>query len=112
MNKTVCQFLSGVYFISITSACTVADSEREFIKSELHGTLIKVQDEKRDVYTLFIKNDTSSKVLEYSLFIGNFVEENDIKENDSVSKGANSHSILFYKKKNGKYQEPIELYYE
>lgn len=101
-------FLSSML---ILGSCTIADSERKFIESELHGTLTKVQNEQRDVYTLYVKNHNSAKVFEYSLFIGNFVEENNIKEKDSISKEKNSHSIFFYRRKDGKYQDPVVLYY-
>lgn len=84
---------------------------RELINRELRGPLIKVEDVTDGFYDLYIKDARTKDTVHYTLSISIFVEENKIQKGDSLSKYAGSHSIFFHRKRNGKYLEPVELYY-
>jgi len=73
--------------------------EEEFIKSEINGIIINLRDQQHGEFRFTIRQSTTKEMVAYSLSVGKFVKENGIQEQDSISKGANSHVIYFYKKK-------------
>ena len=85
--------------------------EQAFIEKEIHGVIIKISDSQRGEYSLQIKESATGSLVQYSLSISDFLKENNIQINDSLSKGPNSHDVLFYKHQNGSYGDPISLYY-
>ena len=85
--------------------------EKEFIKTEIHGVLTNIRDQQRGHFRLTIKESPSNNMIQYSIYAGKFFKENDIKENDSISKEANSYSVFFYRRKDTAFEKPVELYY-
>src|ERR1017187_7412153 len=75
-------------------------------KIEIEGLVTKIVDVERGFYHLEIKNSATDSLFSHDLNGGNsFFTNNHIQVNDSVSKSANSREMIFYKKKNGKYEE-------
>ena len=107
--RSIC--FSVMAFALVFTGCGIAMSEKDFIKSDLHGKIEKLKDGQHDVFDITVKQHHPDTTLNFLLFIGRFIKENDIRVNDSIYKSANSHSIFFYKKRAGIYQKPVELYY-
>ncbi len=86
--------------------------EREFIKRELSGPLIKLENIHRGQYYIYVADSKTRDTVRYALRITSFVEQHDIQVGDSLSKVAGGHTIWFYKKKNGKYEKAAQLHYD
>ena len=104
------QFLIGC---SLAFGClSCADfQERELIKRELSGPLIKLEDIQHGQSFLYIKDNKTHDTVRYALRVTKFLRENNIHEGDSIAKESESYVIWFYKKKEGKYQKAVRLYY-
>jgi hypothetical protein len=85
--------------------------EDDLIKREISGVLIKVKDLNRGSYSILIKENKTGTELEYDLHMSRFIKENNIQVNDSISKEGGSHTLNFFKKKNGIYEKCCDLYY-
>jgi hypothetical protein len=92
-------------------SCKRFISEGEFVKNEVNGIIVKLQNDGRDEYTLYIKEAKKRDTSEYSLTMGRFMKENHIQVMDSISKAANDHRIYFFRKKEGLYKNVAEPYY-
>lgn len=77
---------------------------KSLIDREMHGVFIKVDSlGKKAYYDLYFKEN--KMILKYTFVIGNFLHQNNIQKNDSVSKSANSNELIFYKKDGWKWKE-------
>jgi hypothetical protein len=85
--------------------------EDDFFRSEINGVLLKVEDQTHGEFKLSIRESRDGKVTDYSLSMGKFILDNNIRANDSISKDARSHIVGFYRKENKKYKKISELYY-
>lgn len=85
--------------------------EREYIKRELSGPLIKLQDIQHGQFYLYIADYKTKDTVRYALRISKFLRENNIQKGDSISKEAESHTTWFYKKEKGSYVRHASLYY-
>lgn len=103
-------FIGLVLMIAMAS-CERINKEREFVQRKINGIIIKLTEDGRDECTLYIKESSTNKTLEYPLVIGRFVKENHIKPMDSISKRQNSGMVLFYRKTDGLYSKIAELHY-
>jgi hypothetical protein len=79
------------------------DNLEFWVKKEVKGTITVLKDEKRDSYFIEI-DDLNVKHQMHSLKIGWAVRKYNIAVGDSVSKGANSRKMAFYKLKNGVFE--------
>jgi hypothetical protein len=86
-------------------------TDQEFVKRKLSGRIIELKDIRRGKFDLRIKDVVTGDTLFYSLWKYAFIRENNILIGDSIAKEANSRSVVFYKKANGKYQNHADLFY-
>jgi hypothetical protein len=96
---------------AIVSGVDRSNQENDLIKREISGILVTVKDLQHGDYTIRIKQHNTGKEMEYYLQISRFIKENNIQVNDSISKEANSHTLNFYRKKDGIYEKYCDLYY-
>ena len=92
-------------------SCKRFISEGEFVRTEVNGVIVKLRNDGRDEYTLYIKEGRKRDTSEYILIIGRFIKENHIQVMDSISKAANNHRVYFFRKNEGLYKNTCELYY-
>lgn len=104
-------FVLTMFVWAFVSAYRRDSQAADFLKREINGVLIKIEDITHGEYTLTIRQNETNEILEYYLYISKFVRDNNIQELDSISKPANAHTIDFYKKRDGKYYKCCELYY-
>ncbi|MBK8659362.1 MAG: hypothetical protein IPN22_10980 [Bacteroidetes bacterium] len=76
-------------------------------KSEIKGTIVALTDKGRGYCYIKIKNSENA-VNQYSLSIAWEVKEYGIKIGDSVTKEANSDTMIFYKIRNTTYHKICE----
>lgn len=102
----------AIFFALVINTNKTRQRTFDLMKRELNGILVEVEDLRRGSYRLKIKQHQTNKILEYTLHADNFVNENNIKVTDSISKTANNNTIIFYKKyENGVYNRCCELVY-
>src|SRR5882762_3408584 len=105
--KKVFIFLSCL----ISYASCMDFQARELIKRELSGPLVKLEKDTHGISVIYVRDNKTEDTVDYALSITKFIEENNILVGDSISKEAGSHTIWFYKKKDGQFQKSAELYY-
>ncbi len=112
-------FIASVLLLVFTVTSLIINTNQamektaNFMKRELSGVLVAVTDVHRGSSALTIKQHATGELLEYTLEISKFLHENDIRERDSISKNANSGTIIFYKvDERGVYAKCCELAYE
>jgi hypothetical protein len=103
--------LIGLILASAMLSCKRISKEREFVQRQIHGVITKLTEDGRDECSLYIKESSTSKVLEYPLVIGRFVKENHIQPMDSIAKNQNSGIVVFFRKTAGQYSKIAELHY-
>lgn len=83
----------------------------DLIEREINGILINSKDITHGKYALIIKQHGTGEEIKYYLHISKFFQDNNIQVGDSISKNANSHTINFFKKRNGTFNKCCELYW-
>src|SRR5579872_5152282 len=101
MNQTkfddyVMWTLGGALILLITSFLGMSlfkqfRQEADYESREFHGRLLDLRDVGRGEYLLVIHQDRGD-TLSYFLHVKQFIEENNIQANDSVSKGPNTYA--------------------
>ena len=86
--------------------------EREFLRRELSGPIVKLEDITHGKFYFYIKDYKTKDTVRYALrSMSKFLKDNNIREGDSLSKEANSRLIWFYKKIDGEYKRKVQLSY-
>jgi hypothetical protein len=100
-----------ILFMTVVLTSCLPSKEKDFIKRELSGPLVKLEDIHHDQFYLYIRDNKTHNVVRYALYISKFIRENNIQVGDSISKEAGDHTIWFYKKKDGIFSRSANLYY-
>lgn len=105
--------LALVYLFAIILICSscIDFQEHEFIKKDLSGRLIKLEDITHGRFYIYVKENETGDTLRYALRLSKFLREHDVQVGDSISKIANSNLVWFYKKRNGKFFRTERLDY-
>jgi hypothetical protein len=83
----------------------------DFINREIAGILIKSEDIQHGITDFTVRQHTSREELTYHLSVSKFFRENNIQKGDSIVKKANSNTIMFFKRFEGKFKKCCDLYY-
>jgi hypothetical protein len=75
------------------------EEEKQFISMEIKGKILLLKHQGHGYADIRITRSQNNDTVSFMLHIGKFIDENDIQMGDSVTKSANSRTMIFYKRR-------------